>query len=135
MGDMFSKKLSVLEQERQQMRTELAREQNSFQKDFQVRIFVGKGLLNPASCWLLTREKSPLPPQRKENRREYDLSDPAGLKKDLPNRLGDDDPRCGPSSLQRRARPAAPKRAPAPTDAASRAQSARQVRWGGPDYG
>ncbi|GFG36955.1 hypothetical protein Cfor_12483 [Coptotermes formosanus] len=39
--------------------------------------------------------------QRPENRREFDLYDPAGLKKSLPARLMDDDPRCGPSSAQK----------------------------------
>merc|ERR1719487_1067565 len=38
---------------------------------------------------------------RKENRREYALSDPDHLKKDRPAREGDDDPRCGPASLQK----------------------------------
>ncbi|PNF15395.1 RIB43A-like with coiled-coils protein 1 [Cryptotermes secundus] len=39
--------------------------------------------------------------QRPENRREFDLYDPDGLKKSLPARLLDDDPRCGPSSAQK----------------------------------
>lgn len=39
--------------------------------------------------------------QRPENRREFDLYDPDGLKKSLPARLMDDDPRCGPSSAQK----------------------------------
>jgi len=34
-------------------------------------------------------------------RREFALNDPHALKKDLPARLGDDDPRCGPSSMQK----------------------------------
>jgi len=38
---------------------------------------------------------------RKENRREYALSDPDYLKKDRPAREGDDDPRCGPASVQK----------------------------------
>jgi len=38
---------------------------------------------------------------RKENRREYALSDPDHLKKDRPAREGDDDPRCGPASVQK----------------------------------
>jgi len=33
-------------------------------------------------------------------RREWDLNDPKRLKKELPPRVGDNDPRCGPSSLQ-----------------------------------
>lgn len=37
---------------------------------------------------------------RKEKRREFALSDPDALKKDLPARVGDDDPRCGPASVQ-----------------------------------
>lgn len=32
--------------------------------------------------------------------REWDLNDPDTLKKDRPAREGDDDPRCGPSSMQ-----------------------------------
>jgi len=36
-----------------------------------------------------------------ELRREFDLNDPDGLKKERPARDGDDDERCGPSSLQR----------------------------------
>ena len=39
--------------------------------------------------------------QRPETRREFDLNDPDGLKKSLPGRLLDDDPRCGPSSAQK----------------------------------
>lgn len=39
--------------------------------------------------------------QRKEHRRDYDLYDPDGLKKALPARLRDDDPRCGMSSAQK----------------------------------
>lgn len=35
-----------------------------------------------------------------EARREYDLNDPDFKKKDLPSRVGDNDPRCGPSSMQ-----------------------------------
>ena len=59
MGDMFSKKLSVLEQERQQMRTELAREQNSFQKDFQVRLRArGCAHADPAAADPLLRFRS-----------------------------------------------------------------------------
>ncbi|XP_038604118.1 RIB43A-like with coiled-coils protein 1 [Tachyglossus aculeatus] len=38
--------------------------------------------------------------QQPESRREFDLNDPAGLQKALPARVGDDDPRCGPASLQ-----------------------------------
>jgi hypothetical protein len=38
---------------------------------------------------------------RKENRREYALSDPDHLKKDRPAREGDDDPRCGAASIQK----------------------------------
>uniref|UniRef100_A0A6I8NRW7 RIB43A-like with coiled-coils protein 1 n=1 Tax=Ornithorhynchus anatinus TaxID=9258 RepID=A0A6I8NRW7_ORNAN len=38
--------------------------------------------------------------QQPEGRREFDLNDPAGLQKALPARVGDDDPRCGPASLQ-----------------------------------
>merc|ERR1719335_1579315 len=34
-------------------------------------------------------------------RREFDLNDPNAKKKDVPARIGDDDPRCGPSSLQK----------------------------------
>ncbi|CAN2391257.1 RIB43A-like with coiled-coils protein 2 [Pristimantis euphronides] len=39
--------------------------------------------------------------QKKEDRREYDLYDPLALRKDLPQRLSDDDPRCTISGLQR----------------------------------
>ncbi|KAM3926890.1 RIB43A-like with coiled-coils protein 2 [Leptodactylus fuscus] len=39
--------------------------------------------------------------QKKEDRREYDLYDPQALKKDLPPRLSDDDPRCSVSGVQR----------------------------------
>lgn len=38
---------------------------------------------------------------KKEFRREYALSDPDALKKDRPARDGDDDPRCGPASVQK----------------------------------
>jgi hypothetical protein len=38
--------------------------------------------------------------QRKQFRREFDLSNPDTLKNDLPVRIGDDDPRLGVSSLQ-----------------------------------
>jgi hypothetical protein len=36
-----------------------------------------------------------------EARREFDLNDPHAKKKDVPARIGDDDPRCGASSLQK----------------------------------
>ncbi|CAG2063437.1 unnamed protein product, partial [Timema podura] len=39
--------------------------------------------------------------QKPENRREFDLYDPDRLKKDIPCRLADDDPRCGLSSAQK----------------------------------
>jgi len=39
--------------------------------------------------------------QQPSNRREWDLYDPDGLKKDRPARVSDDDPRCGISSLQK----------------------------------
>lgn len=39
--------------------------------------------------------------QGKSTRREWDLSRPDAKKLDVPARLGDDDPRCGPASLQR----------------------------------
>ncbi|XP_059499194.1 RIB43A-like with coiled-coils protein 2 isoform X2 [Stegostoma tigrinum] len=39
--------------------------------------------------------------QRPEDQREFDLWDPEQLKKDKPARVSDDDPRCGPSSLQK----------------------------------
>jgi hypothetical protein len=35
------------------------------------------------------------------SRREFDLNDPKGKQKELPARIGDDDPRCGPASMQR----------------------------------
>ncbi|KAG8438622.1 hypothetical protein GDO86_004981 [Hymenochirus boettgeri] len=38
---------------------------------------------------------------KKEHRREFDLSDPEALKKDLPPRVSDDDPRCTVSGVQR----------------------------------
>mmetsp|Transcript_8181 Transcript_8181/g.19564 ORF Transcript_8181/g.19564 Transcript_8181/m.19564 type:complete len:360 (+) Transcript_8181:91-1170(+) len=37
----------------------------------------------------------------REKRREFALYDPDGLKKDRPARVGDDDPRCGVSSMQK----------------------------------
>jgi len=39
--------------------------------------------------------------QQPETRREFDLNDPHGLKKDQPARISDDDPRCGISSIQK----------------------------------
>ncbi|KAM3912282.1 RIB43A-like with coiled-coils protein 1 [Leptodactylus fuscus] len=39
--------------------------------------------------------------QKPETRREFDLYDPDLLKKDRPARISDDDPRCGPASLQK----------------------------------
>ncbi|ESO95658.1 hypothetical protein LOTGIDRAFT_188374 [Lottia gigantea] len=39
--------------------------------------------------------------QHPSSRREFDLYDPEGLKKDKPARVHDDDPRCGISSLQK----------------------------------
>ncbi|XP_063287417.1 RIB43A-like with coiled-coils protein 2 [Pelobates fuscus] len=39
--------------------------------------------------------------QQPETRREFDIYDPEGLKKDRPARVCDDDPRCGPASLQK----------------------------------
>jgi hypothetical protein len=41
------------------------------------------------------------PQQGKATRREWDLSRPDAKRLDMPARLGDDDPRCGPASLQR----------------------------------
>eukprot|EP00927_Polykrikos_kofoidii_P030069 TRINITY_DN25936_c0_g1_i1.p1 TRINITY_DN25936_c0_g1~~TRINITY_DN25936_c0_g1_i1.p1 ORF type:complete len:422 (-),score=103.66 TRINITY_DN25936_c0_g1_i1:151-1416(-) len=35
-----------------------------------------------------------------ESRREYDINDPLYVRKGVPSRIGDDDPRCGPSSMQ-----------------------------------
>ncbi|GET86587.1 flagellar protofilament ribbon protein-like protein [Leishmania tarentolae] len=39
--------------------------------------------------------------QKKEMAREWDLNDPEARRKELPARVGDDDPRNGPSSLQK----------------------------------
>lgn len=39
--------------------------------------------------------------QQTESRRDFDLYDPEILKKDRPTRVCDEDPRCGPSSLQK----------------------------------
>jgi hypothetical protein len=39
--------------------------------------------------------------QQPDARREWDLQDPDMLKKDKPARVSDDDPRCGPASLQK----------------------------------
>lgn len=36
----------------------------------------------------------------KTKRMEWDLNDPDALKKEKPARVGDDDPRCGPSGMQ-----------------------------------
>lgn len=38
--------------------------------------------------------------QQLRNQREFDIWDPNRLKKEFPARVGDNDPRCGPSSLQ-----------------------------------
>lgn len=39
--------------------------------------------------------------QQPDARREWDLQDPEALKKDKPARVSDEDPRCGPASLQK----------------------------------
>ena len=39
--------------------------------------------------------------QQPDGRREWDLQDPEYLKKDRPARVSDEDPRCGPASLQK----------------------------------
>ncbi|KAM8933921.1 RIB43A-like with coiled-coils protein 1 [Pelodytes ibericus] len=39
--------------------------------------------------------------QQPETRKEFDIYDPEALKKDRPARVCDDDPRCGPASLQK----------------------------------
>ena len=39
--------------------------------------------------------------QQPDARREWDLQDPDSLKKDKPARVCDEDPRCGPASLQK----------------------------------
>uniref|UniRef100_A0A8C5U650 RIB43A domain with coiled-coils 2 n=1 Tax=Malurus cyaneus samueli TaxID=2593467 RepID=A0A8C5U650_9PASS len=39
--------------------------------------------------------------QKPETRREFDLNDPQALKKDLPARVSDDDPRCSVSGMQK----------------------------------
>merc|ERR1719454_751145 len=36
-----------------------------------------------------------------QSRREYDLNDPLAKRKGVPARVGDDDPRCGASSMQK----------------------------------
>nr|XP_056707806.1 RIB43A-like with coiled-coils protein 1 [Euleptes europaea] len=39
--------------------------------------------------------------QQPSTRREWDINNPTALHKELPARVSDDDPRCGPSSMQR----------------------------------
>jgi hypothetical protein len=39
--------------------------------------------------------------QQPDARREWDLQDPESLKKDKPARVNDEDPRCGPASIQK----------------------------------
>eukprot|EP00285_Hemiselmis_virescens_P006024 CAMPEP_0173393364 /NCGR_PEP_ID=MMETSP1356-20130122/22069_1 /TAXON_ID=77927 ORGANISM="Hemiselmis virescens, Strain PCC157" /NCGR_SAMPLE_ID=MMETSP1356 /ASSEMBLY_ACC=CAM_ASM_000847 /LENGTH=386 /DNA_ID=CAMNT_0014351373 /DNA_START=52 /DNA_END=1212 /DNA_ORIENTATION=- len=39
--------------------------------------------------------------QQRHMRKEWDLNDPNAMRKDRPGRVGDDDPMCGPSSLQK----------------------------------
>lgn len=39
--------------------------------------------------------------QKREDRREFDLNDPNVIKRSLPIRLYDDDPRLGPSAVQK----------------------------------
>jgi hypothetical protein len=49
----------------------------------------------------ITLHNNCFPVQGKPTTREWDLNRPDAKKLDVPARLGDDDPRCGPSSLQR----------------------------------
>jgi hypothetical protein len=44
---------------------------------------------------------SAAPAQGKHGTREWGLNDPSTLRQSSPARVADDDPRCGPSSLQR----------------------------------
>jgi len=73
MASFYDKKLVALEQERREIQAELNRNVQSFRAEY----------------------------QRKELRREYDLSDPTALRAEPPARVGDDDARIGASSLQR----------------------------------
>ena len=73
MASFYDKKLVALEQERREIQAELNRNVQSFRAEY----------------------------QRKELRREYDLSDPSALRSEPPARVGDDDARIGASSLQR----------------------------------
>nr|XP_060619217.1 RIB43A-like with coiled-coils protein 1 [Anolis sagrei ordinatus] len=51
--------------------------------------------LNQAMVGFWEREQQPF------MRREWDIHDPDAARKDFPARVSDDDPRCGPSSMQR----------------------------------
>lgn len=72
LANFHDHKLVMLEQQRREVKAEMARE------------LVGFRAAN----------------QTKEGRREFDLSDSDTLKKSLPARVGDEDPRAGVSSLQ-----------------------------------
>eukprot|EP00741_Cyanophora_paradoxa_P002465 tig00000076_g2389.t1 len=65
--------LTQLQQERLRIKREMAMAENEFRATF----------------------------QRKELRKEYDLSDPQALLRDKPARVGDNDPRLGPATLQK----------------------------------
>ena len=73
MASFYDRKLVAMEQERREIQAELNRNVQTYRSEH----------------------------QRKEQRREYDLSDPAALRSEPPTRIGDFDARIGASSLQR----------------------------------
>ena len=73
MASFYDRKLVAMEQERREIQAELNRNVQTYRSEH----------------------------QRKEQRREYDLSDPSALRSEPPTRIGDFDARIGASSLQR----------------------------------
>merc|ERR1719387_65121 len=71
----------ALFQDQAMVAVEAARQVEDRQKEFETKDFSSKHL-------------------RRDMRREYALSDPMALQKDVPARVGNNDPRCGPASVQ-----------------------------------
>merc|ERR1712196_218538 len=92
-----------VEEKRQRAMQEQEKDKES---DRQALLVAERGMLLERQVELQRRQKSCDDAaynhayQRKQFRREYDLSNPDALKNDLPVRIGDEDPRLGPASMQ-----------------------------------
>merc|ERR1711871_4426 len=99
--------VDALNRQVEEKRQRQLEEQNKdVESDRQALLVAERGMLLERQVELQRRQKSCDDAaynhayQRKQFRREYDLSNPDTLKNDIPVRIGDDDPRLGVSSLQ-----------------------------------